>query len=281
MKFLLRHRGLIIAILVVALILAMAVASLMSRGTTPVSNALGVLFKPLQVFMSGVVGMIEGSYDARYAYDSLLAENEQLRVQVAEYERQSRAYQEAMAENEQLRELLDVRAHRPKLQFEMAKIITRDSSNWARTFTIDQGANAGIEVGDCVVTSELYLAGVVREVGSNWATLVSVIDTDLQIGARVFRTDLTAVAEGSFELMQEGKLALSYLPVDADIQNGDEILTSGAGGTYPKDIPIGRVIGMETEASGISARAILEPLAELDRLTKVFVVTDFSGEVEP
>lgn len=276
MKFLLRRKGLLIAVIVILAIVIMAVASLIAGGTNPVTNFLGTLFKPIQTFMSGLTGGIESYYGYMYDYDTLLAENAQLRLRIAEYEKAAREYVEAVEENERLKELLDVSEKRPDLKFAPARIMDRDTSNWSRTFTLDQGSSSDISKGDCVITSEGYWLGVITEVGINWSTMITVIDTDTSVAARIFRTGEAGVAEGRFDLMQEGKLGLSYLSLEADIQNGDVVLTTGVGGLYPKDIQIGTVIDVQSEDSGISVRAVLEPSADLNRISQVFIVTDFT-----
>jgi len=75
--------------------------------------------------------------------------------------------------------------------------------------------------------------------------------------------------------MSEGKLKLTYLPEDTVLLNGDVIYTSGVGGVYPKGIRIGTVTKVQTDASGMGNYAIIEPAVDLDKLTQVFVITDF------
>lgn len=276
MKFLLRHKGLLAAAIVVVSMLVMSAASLIAGGVFPIANFFGIIFKPIQGFMSGLTRGIESYYSYIYDYDTILAENAQLRLRIAEYERASRAYEEAIKENELLKELLSIRELLPEMDVEPARIVARNLSNWSRTFTLDQGTSRGVSKGDCVISSEGYLVGVILEAGLNWSTMITVVDTDMTAAARIFRTGAAGVAEGDFELMQSGELCLSYLPPDTDIQNGDKVLTTGTGGRYPKDLPIGEVVDVQNESSGISARAVLRPFAELDRLTQVFVVTDFT-----
>ena len=276
MKFLLRHKGLLAAVIVIVLLLVMSGASLIAGGASPVTNFFGIIFRPVQGFMSGLTRGIESYYSYIYDYDTILAENAQLRLRIAEYERTYRDYAEAIEENERLRDLLEIRKLEPDLKFQDARIVARDLSNWSRSFTLDQGSSSGISKGNCVMSSEGYLVGMISEVGMNWSTMITVIDTDMTAAARIFRTGAAGVAEGDFELMQGGRLCLSYMPLDADIQNGDVVLTTGVGGRYPKDIPVGEVVDVRPDSSGISARAVLRPFAELDRLTQVFVVTEFT-----
>lgn len=83
------------------------------------------------------------------------------------------------------------------------------------------------------------------------------------------------MAEGDFALMSEGLLKLTYLPEDTVLLNGDVILTSGVGGVYPKDLVIGTVKQVRTDSSGMGTYAVIEPKVDLDKLTQVFIITDF------
>ena len=130
-------------------------------------------------------------------------------------------------------------------------------------------------MGDCVVSAEGYLVGIVSEVGLNWATVLTIIDTDIELGARIFRTGEIAIAEGDFSLMSEGRLKLSYLSGETEILTGDQIVTSGLGGYYPSGLVIGAVESVQTEDDGLARYAVLAPLADFDALTEVFVITDY------
>ena len=117
--------------------------------------------------------------------------------------------------------------------------------------------------------------GVVSEVGTNWATVLTVIDTDIELGARIFRTSEVAVAEGDFTLMGQKRLKLSYLPPAASLLAGDYIVTSGLGGYYPSGLVIGTVSYVKTDDDGLAQYAIITPMTDLDSLTEVFVIKEF------
>lgn len=116
-----------------------------------------------------------------------------------------------------------------------------------------------MEKNDCVVSAEGDLVGVVSAVGYNWCTMLTVIDTDTELGARVFRTQEVAVAEGDLALMGEGKLKLSYLSADAQLLSGDVVTTSGLGGFYPGGLVIGTVESVRTGDDGLAQYAVLAP----------------------
>lgn len=74
------------------------------------------------------------------------------------------------------------------------------------------------------------LVGIIEEAGANWSTMITITDATLEMGALIARTDSTAVLEGDFTLMAEGKLKLTYLPENTELITGDLVLTSSMGG---------------------------------------------------
>ena len=105
--------------------------------------------------------------------------------------------------------------------------------------------------------------------------MLLLIDTDTELGARIFRTGEVAVAEGDFALMGQGKLKLSYLTSDDEVLIGDQIVTSGLGGYYPSGLVIGSVESVRTDDDGLARYAVLAPMMDFDALTEVFVITDY------
>ena len=278
MKFFRRHKTLAIAGIVAIAVLAMAVASLFASGrVSPVSDLLGGLMRPVQTLMSRLAGGVGGFWGYVYEYEGMLDEIGELRMRLSEAEEEIRRLEKAGEENERLRELLGVKQQHPDFDFESADIIQRDVSNWARIFTLDKGSAAGVRVGDCVISAEGYLVGRVGAVGRTWCEVTTVVDTDMAAGAMVSRTALTAVAQGSFEMMQKDRLSLVHLRPDVDLLIGDIVLTSGIGGVLPKDVPIGKVVDVRQEKDGMSAVAELAPLADLERLRVCYIVKNFNG----
>ena len=276
MKVFRRHKALTVVCIVAVLVLAMAVASLFVSGrVSPASDWLGGLARPLQTLVSRMAGGVGNFWGYIYDYENLLAENEELRLRLAREQERNRELESAGEENERLREMLEVKRTHPEFSFESADIIQRDMSNWARIFTLDRGRLHGVAVGDCVISAEGYFVGVVSSAARTWCEVTTVTDTDMAAGAMVYRNSLTAVAEGSFDLMLKGRLGLFYLRPDVDLMIGDTVLTSGIGGILPKDIPIGTVTDVRQEKDGMSAVAELTPLVDLDRLRVCYIILGF------
>lgn len=276
MKDFFRQNGILILVAALLLSVITAVGSLLLGGTSnPLTNVLGVLSTPVQGVVTSFAGWVEGIYNYSFEYQTLQEENEQLRKQVADLEAQAREGEAASKENERLRSLLELRDKKRQFELESATVVSRSSTNWASTLTISKGSAQGIQAGDCVIDETYTLVGVVSEVGVTWSTLITVVDTGIEMGALVSRTESAAIAEGDFALMGEGCLKLSYLPENTELLAGDVIVTSGKGGVYPSGLVIGSIESIHTDPSGMSRYAVVQPEARLDSVYEVFVIKQF------
>ena len=276
MKDFLRHNGILILIIAVLLAAITAVASYALKGTAnPLSNALGLVTTPIRNGVSSFVGWAEGVYNYSFRYQELEEENQRLRSQIAELEEKAREGEAACMENELLREALGLRAKRSDFVLESARVTARSTSNWASTLTLSKGSVQDVAAGDCVVDAAGNLVGIIDEVGSNYSVMITVVDANLQMGGIVSRTDSTAMLEGDFTLMQEGRLKMTYLPENTELLTGDLVLTSGLTGIYPSGLVVGTIESLHTDPSGMSRYAVLAPAADLDRLVEVFIIKEF------
>ena len=279
MKEYIKQNGLrvLIAVAAVALIVALA-ASLLHGRAGLMRDVTGGVSAPVGRAASSAIEWIEGIYGYIYEYDQLVAENNALRAELAELRQQSLDAVEFQEENERLRQLLDFSEKHEDFVYEPGKITAWSSSNWSSSFTISKGADNSehpIEVGDCVVTEYGALVGQIIEVGSTWSTVRTVIDSSIDVGALVGEAGSVGMCVGDFALMQEGCLKLTYLSENAQLVEGEAVLTSGKGTFIPQGLIIGYIRSVLSEASGQTLYGVIEPACDLGRLTQVFVITDF------
>ena len=260
-----------VAVVVVVLCIISAVAS----GTPFLRNAAGVIASPFRAAGSAVAGWVGGIGDHFDDVASLQQENDDLRAQVADLEQQLRQAQKAQEENQRLRRLLELQSQRQDLKTVSARVAERSVDNWSSTLTLNQGTGAGIAIGNCAIDEYGDLVGVVTDAGLNWCTVITVLDTSSAIGAKVFRTEQVAVAQGQLSLMGQGQLSLTYLENAGDLISGDLVVTSGLGGYYPAGLTIGTVEELRTGADGLTQYAVVTPKAAVTSLTQVFLITDF------
>ena len=262
-------------VLAVALLLGLGAAA---RGGNVgfLHNATGVLIAPAQKVVSSAVNFFDSIYGYLYEYDALVAANESLRAQLADAQQSARDGIEASEENERLRQLLDLRAKHTDYVFESAKVVLWSSSNWSHSFTISKGTDAGLELGDPVVTEYNVVVGQITEIGRTWATVSTVIDVDMSLGAFVGETGTSGIVLGEYALMKNRQAKLTYMVDGAQIYVGDEVLTSGAGGAFPAGLVIGHITAVQTEAGGQVMYGLVEPECAFDSLVQVFIIKDYS-----
>lgn len=275
MKKFFSKNGILLLCAAVVISLGLCILSAVGSNSGFLRNAVGIILTPFRSVGATVTGWVEQMGDRFDSADALKEENQELRAQIAKLEEEIRQAEKDSAENVRLRNLLNLRQQRRDFTFESARITEHSVSNWASTLTLSKGTSHGIAIGDCVVSDEGYLVGIVAQVGLNWCTVTTILDTDCQLGAKVFRTGEITVASGDLKLMDSNRLKLSYLSDGGNLVGGDLILTSGLGGHYPPDLVIGSVEEMKTDDNGLTKYAILAPKVRLDELEEVFVITDF------
>ena len=276
MKDFLRRNG--IWLLVIAFLLSVLIgvlSAVMGGNADPLSNLVTTITAPVRNGVAAVGDWDQGVSRYVFRYGEMEQQIADLETENAQLQEQVRESQEALQENELLRDLLDLREKRRDFVFESAKVTARSASNWESTLTLSKGSESGVQEGNCVITSTGVLVGVVSEVGSHYATVSTVIDTGMEMGGIITRTNAAGVLEGDFSLMQEGKLRLSYLPDEAQLVTGDEVLTSGRGDVYPSGLVVGQVEGVFSDASGMNRYAVVVPEVNLDTLVEVFVIKEF------
>ena len=279
MKEYIKNNGLRIGVaVVVVVLLAVLAASLLGGRAGIITDAAGGLSGPVSRAASSAIEWVEGIYGYIYEYDQLVAENTALRAELAELREAAIDSAEYEEENVRLRELLGFAEQHSDFVFESAKITSWSSSNWSSTFTISKGSDNSanpIQVGNCVVTEYGALVGQIIEVGSTWSTVRTVIDSSIDVGALVGEAGSVGMCVGDFTLMQQGLLKLTYLSENAQLVEGEAVLTSGKGIYIPQGLIIGYIRSALSEASGQTLYGVVEPACDLDRLSQVFVITDF------
>ncbi len=277
MKEYLKKNGIRVGILVFAAALLIGLGSAARDGKVGlIQNATGVLKSPIQKVLSSTVNWLDNIYGYLYDYNSLMAENESLRAQLADAQQSARDGIEASEENKRLRELLKLREKNTSYEMESSKVVLWSSSNWASAFTISKGASSGIELGDPVVTEYGAVVGQITELGETWATVSTLIDVDMSVGAFVGATGSSGMVVGEFAQMKNKTAKLTFLADGAQIFVGDEVLTSGSGGAFPAGLVIGTITNVQTEAGGQIEYGIVEPQCDLDSLVQVFIIKSFS-----
>ena len=276
MKEYLKKNGIRVGIIVGAVVLIIALGAAARGGSISfMQNVSGIVKAPMQKGLSSAVNWFDSLYGYLYDYDSLMAENESLRSQLADAQKSARDGIAASEENTRLRKLLELREKHTDYEMESAKVVLWSSSNWSSSFTISKGENSGIEIGDPVITEYGAVVGQITELGTNWATVSTLIDVDMSVGAFVGAAGNSGMVVGEYSFMKNKTAKLTFLADGAQIFVGDDVLTSGSGGAFPSGLVIGTLTAVQTEAGGQIEYGIVEPQCDLDSLVQVFIIKSF------
>ena len=239
-----------------------------------------IALSPLQKILYNIGGRIYGVTHYFGNISALRDENRALTDENVKLEKHIQDMQSLEDENERLKDMLEFKKNNGKLELEAVMVIAKDPSNWYSTFTVDKGAANGIELGMPVVTSQQYLVGQISRVGTTWAEVVTILDPVNSVGSIIRRSRDVGIVGGDHELRYSRQCKMSYLARDTDIQEGDYVETSGLGGVYPQGITIGKVLTVMDDNSTMSKVATIEPLADISKVTELFVITNSAELLE-
>ena len=176
--------------------------------------------------------------------------------------------QEYERENKWLREALDFKTD-VSHELLVAEVIGRCPTNWISTITINKGHAHGVEAGMAVVTNG-GIVGTILDVSRLTSTVLLSTDSRSAAGGLVQSTGDLVLVEGDSE--NSGMLVATPLSRDTEVVPGDIIVTSGLSRLFPKKLPIGEVVEVESSPYGLSFTALVRPFVDFTRLEYVFVV---------
>ena len=262
-------------VLIAALLIAVVLSVVGNLTELSVGDMLvkGIL-TPIRTGASRLTDQAQQLYNYMFRYESIVAENESLKQQIAQLEEDARMADSIARENDRLRDALSMKEAREDFQLVDCYIISRSSQEWSSTFTVNRGSAAGIQVGMCVVTANSEVIGLVSEVGPNYAVVRSVMDSSLEISATIASSGYNGMVQGGYASGQQGLLRMDYLPSNSVIRNNDQVVTSGST-VYPRNLIIGYVVDADFDDTGVAKYALLKPAVNVGSLEQVFVVTAY------
>jgi len=178
------------------------------------------------------------------------------------------------AENQHLRQLLGLR-ERMSREVITAEILYANRDPFTRRVVVDKGFQHGVKPGLAVV-DDVGVVGQVTRVFPWISEVTLVTDKEQAVPIQLLRSGLRGV---TFGVGYDGTLELRFMPVNADIQNGDLLVTSGIDGTYPPGLPVATVTNIERNAAYAFARITCTPATGVNNFRQVLIVS--GGETLP
>lgn len=224
--------------------------------TAPVQRALLWTF-------DGARSLWKGYADLR----GVRAENLELREQNRHLRSDSNELAEVRAENERLRRLLDYARARPDPQL-TARVLGVNPAGTLLSIRVDRGESDGIRRGMAVVTPD-GVVGIVQRVTGSFSDVVLITDPNSKIAVTVQRSRVRATATGKGE---NHSLQLENALRTEDLQEGDEMVTSGTDGVFPPGLRVGRITSLRRRNYGMVQSAEILPAVDMTKLEEVLVI---------
>jgi rod shape-determining protein MreC len=259
-------------VLGLVVVLTLLILNLPSKTTARLKLGIGSFFVPLFALANSADRLAGRAGDAVVPRSEVVRENNALKQQNQELRLQAAREAELAHENDRLRKLLGWQQQQQR-KYKLANVVLHDPANWWRTVQIDLGARDGVKVNMAVQTME-GLVGRVSSVMLTRSQVVLLGDPNCKVSARVLNSARdTGVVGGSGPLESEF-VDLSYLSRNADLKPGQAVVTTGLGGIFPNDIPIGKVVDSRTEDYGLYTVARVKLAANLNALEEVWVLLE-------
>ncbi|WP_297957542.1 rod shape-determining protein MreC [uncultured Ruminococcus sp.] len=254
-----------------------------TKGGYSVSGAsfINTITKPFRSASNGISMKMEGTVDKLSNADKYYEENQKLKKQIGELNAQLTEYDAIKAEVEELRKFVSIKEeHEDYMLSQPCKVLGYVTNDPFKSFTIDRGSADGIKVNCPVVTAE-GLVGITVEVSEHVSTVRTILSPDLSVAAMASSSSADqGIIEGSVLASENGRTRLIHVPKKNKLKRGDLMITTGTSGLFPKDYPIGTILDIGIDSNGLSVCADIQPCVDVNRLTSVIVITDFSGKKE-
>lgn len=268
-------------VVVYVLLLAVSMLILAFSSSPPVTQlrrGVGYAMAPIQQVLRGAGQTVGSVFSAFGEIERLRLQNEDLARRLNEVEAENQGLASLRAQNELLTQLLDVRS---SFEYETvaAEVISKRITDQERAISLDRGSDVGIEVDDAVIGPGGALIGQVVEVGSNFSRVLLISDKRIYVAGLIESSRAVGLLNG--KLGQP--LEMVNIPAEVSVTVGESVVTAGIElsegirSPYPKGLLIGLIASVSRSPDQLFQTALVTPVADLDRLEYVLVITNYEG----
>jgi len=238
-----------------------------------ISNVAGGITSAITDVAHGIGGVMSNGFKYFGNTKKLKQENKKLEEKIDELEYKLLEIETLEADNESLREKLEIKDRYNHFKLIYADIVIKNYDNFDETFVINKGTRDGVKEKQTVITKD-GLLGYISKVSKNTAVVTTILDPNVSVGVEIASVNKNALVKGDFNLKNESKLKLTYIPIDTEIAVDEVVYTSGIGEVYPKGIPVGTIEKVVNKKNEIDRYAVIKPLADINNVTSVGIIVN-------
>jgi len=235
----------------------------------PLQSSAQLLAEPIVAGLSRLTSPIVDVVGNAGSYSEIVNENRDLRLENERLRVDLARVREEGARAANADELLNIKMQNQTLT--LAAVIARDPTPLRDVIAINRGSGDGIRAGMPVLGRGGALVGTVERVQESSAWVRLITDPESDVNAVIQESRAAALAVGS----PDGTLSMQFIVQGVEVKPGDTVLTSGLGGTYPRELLIGRIKRVEGGSLDVYKKAEVEPAVRLSSLENVAVLTSF------
>lgn len=247
----------------------------------PVGTAASYVFIPMQRGLTTIGNWVSDRTYELATLGDVMAENEHLKTQVDELTDELNTLKLEQYDTEDLRELLALDTGYSEYNKLSASVIGKDAGNWFDTFLIDKGSRDGVAVGMNVITGR-GLAGIITEVGPNYAKVRAIIDDMSSVSGMILSTSDNCVIKGDLQTMDERQMITfsNLKDTEGKVSVGDQIVTSYISSEYVQGLLIGYISEIHVNSNNLTKSGLITPVVDFEHIKHVLVITDLKTTTE-
>lgn len=247
----------------------------------PVGTAASYVFIPMQRGLTTVGSWISDKTYELATLKDVMKENEELKAQVNELTDELNTLKLEQYDTEDLRELLALDNSYSEYNKLSASVIGKDAGNWFDTFLIDKGSKDGVAVGMNVITGK-GLAGIITEVGPNYAKVRAIIDDTSSVSGMVLSTSDNCIIKGNLQTMDDRQMITfsNLKDTEGKVAVGDQVVTSYISSEYVQGLLIGYISEIHVNSNNLTKSGLITPVVDFEHVKHVLVITDMKTTTE-
>ena len=267
----------VLAVITVAIAVLLLALAIQGRARLPwLDRGIVAIAAPVNEQLVAVAKNADSVRNFFAALTTMQEENKKLKTEVETLRYANLQMAEIWAENKRLSNLLQYKSDAKNLKLLTAKVIGKNLGDIKDTVLINLGSNAGIRDNMAVVNAS-GLVGIVDETYPDAARVLLITSPRCKAGGIVLRANSRVAGIVNGLAGGDAVLQMSNMARDADIVEGDIIVTSGFGGNHPSGLVIGTVSAVSLNVGGLLKQAKIVPTVDFGRLEEVMVVSDYQS----
>ena len=235
-------------------------------------NGVGIILNPIQELFYKVNSKIKNTVSFAFNFSKVKDQNEELKKENAKLKNSIIDYENIKKENKRLRKMVSYENENDKYKYIGCSVLGIAGNSYLDGYIINKGTNDGISKRMVAITSE-GLVGQVTSVGSNWSIIQTLGNENISVAGFNQRSqEANGIVKGYKDDSNNVLAKMETSNLEADIKEGDTILTSGLGQIYPKGILIGKITKIIEDKGQFVKYGIIKPAINMSKLEEVFIV---------